>query len=373
MASWTVWLNSFLFIALGGASGADGSRTGAVGPSTQPVTAAEEMLAPTAETLRLLTSDDPEEHVKGFAAWHEWRKTLSSEQKRAANRFLANERWLRVLGDEVLYDMIGRPRRLSAYKLLRRIGGQRVFPYFLWGIRKGSQRLEVVPGFGFLKAALSQGYCVKRFFRRHGDPTLLEFLPKGFEWQMVNDQIKRRWVERDDPPRQWEPFDAEEFVKDLSHVVPARRRLAIRALTTNEETGGISLKFRYRPLLGDADASVRLVAAEALTVTSCPEARGALKRMVEDNQASLKLRQTCLYAVVHCQKARQWTAEWMIDSMPTWPAALDRTVQACLVKLSPSWNADSRPYASFLRRKVQRVEDARVRQVVEEALAELPS
>ena len=374
MAWWMVWFNSILFLGLGGASEvADGSRPGAGDSSTQPATTAEKALAPTAAILQAFTSDDPEKHVEGFAAWHAWMRILPLEQKRAATRFLARERWLTVVGDEVLYDMAGGARRLSAYKLLRRIDGQRVFPYFLWGIRKDSRQLEGVPGFGFLKAALSQSYYVKRFLRRHGDPTVIEFLPDDYDWETVSKKIERRWAERDHPPRQWEPFDAEEFVRDLSHVAPARRRLAIRALTTNEETGGIAVDYRYRPVLEDANESVRLVAAEALTVTSCPRARGRLKRMVEDNEASLELRRTCLYAVAHCRKARQWTAEWMIDSVPIWPAAPDTAVQACLVKLCPSRSAKRRPYASFLRRKFERAEDARSRQVVEGALAELPS
>lgn len=373
MSSWAAWFNSAFFFALCGVGVlANGVQFDGGGPSTQPATTTEEVLAPSPEVLRLLSSEDPENHLEGFAAWYQWRGGLPTEKKRAANRFLARERWLTALGDEVLYDMTGR-RRLSAYKLLRRISSPRVFPYFLWGIREGPISPPAFPGVGFLRSLLNQSQYVKRFFRMHGDPTVIEFLPDDFDWRRARRKIERRWADREPPERNWEPFKVEDFVSDLAHAEASRRRLAIRALTTNLRSGGIVEDHRYRPLLSDRDAGVRLIAAEALTLTSCPAARGALKRIVDDDEAPLALRRMCLYAVVHCHKARRWTAEWMIDSVPTWPAALDETVQACLVQLCPGLKPDKRSYVSFLRRVLERNESSRVRRVVEGALAALPS
>ena len=169
-------------------------------PTTQSAADAP-LLAPSNEILRLWQSDNPEAHIEGFATWHAWRSKLDSPQRRAANRFLTQDKWFDVLAHEVLYDMEGARRRLTAYKLMRRLGGQRVFPYFLWGIDNGKpgRHLEKSILFQALEPMLSQSGYMKTFFRRYGDPSVLTHLPIGGDWFAVNPTIPKL-TSRASPP-----------------------------------------------------------------------------------------------------------------------------------------------------------------------------
>lgn len=334
-------------------------------------TTARAVLAPPGEILRSLKSDDPERRVRGFVRWHTWRASLSDEDKRLANRFLGAEAWVGVLADEVLYDMESRRRRLSAYKLLNRVGGQRVFPYFVWSIEEAVDTGQSHPALGFFKNMLHLPSYVRWFFLKKGDPTVLEHLPATADWLRVRSRIGRRWRDRAAPECRWKPLQVEAFEDDLSAPSPARRRLAIRALTTHGRYGGIRASGRYRDLLTDADPSVRLTAIRSLAVRACPEARGLLKRMVEDERASTETRRAALRAVVNCGTARDWTVEWMIENLPDWPEALDPEVRACLVSLRPGRREDRRGYTDFVRKMADRAEADRTRRVVLAALKEM--
>ncbi len=338
-------------------------------PTSQPASVPE-MLAPSEDILRRFRTDDPEQHIEAFADWRAWRSTLESDQKRAANRFVARLEWFEVLAHVILYDFDGPRRRLTACKLAKRIGGQRLFPYFLWGL-SGEYEFRGFDTLGFLRTMLSQSEYMKSFFKKHGDPTVIDHLPEYASYDVIR-RIKRRWKGKPAPEKLWEPLDAEAFVRDLSpSATPARRRLAIRALTTCGTHGGITTEGRFRPLLNCKDTSVRLVAAKALTIRACPEARGLLKRMVDDTSLPLGTRRVCIVAVVHCGKARRWTAEWLIDSLADWPPAFDATVRQGLVELGPPPRKDMGVYERFLRRRLRQVEDERARGVVRAALKEM--
>lgn len=328
------------------------------------------MLAPSADILRRFQSDDPEKHVEAFAEWHAWRATLESSQRRAADRFVARLASFDVLADVILYDFDGPRRRLTACKLAKRIGGQRLYPYFLWGL---GDTYEYRPfhTLGFLRTMLNQADYVKSYLERHGDPTLIEHLPDYACYDVIR-RIEQRWQDKPPPEKTWKPLDVETFVRDLSpSAPPARRRLAIRALTTHGIEGGLTTEGRFRPLLEGQDDSVRLAAARALTVRPCPEARGLLKRMAEDASLPLETRRVCILAVVRCGKARQWTAEWMIDSLAEWPPTFDATVRQGLVELGPPPDKDLGVYEKFLRRRLRLIEDERTRGVVLAALKEM--
>jgi hypothetical protein len=328
------------------------------------------MLAPASDILQRFQTDDPEKHVEAFAAWHAWRSTLESPQRRAANRFLARPEWFDVLAHVILYDFDGPRRRLTACKLAKRIGGQRLYPYFLWGLGETSDNTGSGV-FGLLARMLRQSAYVKSYFRRYGDPTVIDHLP-AYACYPVIAGIMRRWKDKPPPEKNWEPLDVEAFVRDLSpSATPARRRLAIRALTTHGTHDGITTDGRFRPLLTGKDNSVRLVAATALTVRPCPEARGLLKRMAEDASLSEETRRVCIVAVVHCGKARRWTAEWLVDSLADWPPSFDATVRESLVRLGPPTNKDMGLYAGFLRLRLRQIEDERTSRVVDAALKEM--
>ncbi|MFQ5502992.1 MAG: HEAT repeat domain-containing protein, partial [Phycisphaerae bacterium] len=331
------------------------------------------LLAPSDEILRMWQSDDPESHLEGFATWHAWRSTLDAPRRRAANRFLARDEWFDVLAHEVLYDMEGPRRRLTAYKLLRRLGGQRVFPYFLWGIDDGKAGPQAEKSILFhaLDPMLSQSGYLKNFFRRYGDPSVLVHLPNGGDWFAVKQRIQSRW-ETDGPPHQtWMPLKVEDFEADLSHDDPARRRLAIRALTTHLSGEEIAKNARYRTLLADPNDSVRLVAVRALTARPCPLARGRLKRMVENSLEPTEIRRAALYAVARCGKAPIWTAEWMIEGLAEWPEALDGAVKDCLVILQPKYEMDRLKYSARLDTLLERIKDERTRRVTIAAAQEM--
>lgn len=337
--------------------------------TTQPASEPE-LLAPPPTVLSLLRTNDPEKHLEGFSAWHKWRLSLPYKKKPAANRFIARDEWFDVLSNEVLYDIEDDARRLSAYKLLRRIGGQRIFPHFLWGM--GTRNDEVHSnGIGILNKYVHQPSYIKWFFKKYGDPTVISFLPDEFDWYFVTRQINRRWKGKDAPEQKWEPLMVEDFEEDLTHPEPSRRRLAIRALTTNRRYGGIVNKDQYRKLLVDEDESVRLVTVRALMITPSPEARGLLMRMVEDGEAMIELRRSALKAVIRGCRARQWTAEWMIASIIDWPEALDDAVQDGLVRLRPTTSQSYVSYLRFLHRELERVQDERRKRVIGGALKEL--
>ena len=357
-------------------SGALGAATLHADEAASQPTSPSNSLAPSVEILRVFRSDDPEEHLAGFAAWYAWRGSLEFQQRRAADRFLGREEWLSVLADEVMYDMESRSRRLAAYKLLKRIGGQRVFPYFLWGM---GDRKDLSPPQGgnlfqlaivaSLRRLSNQSAYVMSFFKRYGDPTVIEFLPEEYEWMAAIERIQRRWSNKDSPHRDWEPLTVDSFVTALSDEEARKRRLAIRALTTNRRCGGIAAENRFRSILKDPDDSVRTVAAKALAVTPCPSARGMLKRIAEDQTVTIELRSACLYAIAKCGTARQWTAEWMLENVVEWPEAMDPTVRDCLSQLRPSAPAERKRYEVMLERLCRRLNDDRVRRIIDSAFA----
>ncbi|MFQ5411969.1 MAG: HEAT repeat domain-containing protein [Phycisphaerae bacterium] len=343
-------------------------------PPTTQSAGDDRLLAPPEEILRLWQSDDPESHIEGFAAWHPWRSTLDAPRRRAANRFLARDEWFDVLAHEVLYDMEGPRRRLTAYKLMRRLGGQRRFPYFLWGIEVTAPHRPPPASLVFfaLDSMLTQSGYLKHFFERYGDRTVLTHLPDRGGWSVVKRRIRSRWKDVEGPPHQtWKPLKVEDFEADLSHDDPARRRLAIRALTNHRRCEGIARNARYRVLLADSDETVRLAAALALSIRACPEARGRLKRMVENPRERMEVRRAALYAVARCGKAPVWTAEWMIGGLPEWPEALDDAVKDCLVRLCPEEEMDRLKYVSFLDRLLERMEGDRERRVTAAAAREM--
>ncbi|MCG8404499.1 MAG: HEAT repeat domain-containing protein [Phycisphaerales bacterium] len=364
MASGRVFRLGWFILAL-----SQGTVLVAADPASQPASTLE-LLAPPSEVLHLFEGDDPEKHIEGFANWHAWRSTLTGRKRRAANRFIARDDWLNVLAHEVVYDFESEARRLTAYKLLRRIGGQQVFPYFLWGM--GSEADQVRSrGFGVPIQLVHQPSYVRFFFKRYGDPTVIEFLPDASDWFPVISRIERRWTGKEPPKRAWEPLQVERFEADLRDPTPSRRRLAIRALTTNGRYGGIVKENQYRKLMSDEDESVRIVAARSLIAAPCPEARGLLKRIVENEAASIELRRLALEAVVRCGKARRWTAEWMIAGMADWPPELDSKILASLILLQPPFPWEQQRYIRFLQQQLKWVQEDRARGVIEAALEAL--
>ncbi len=342
-------------------------------PASQPTSRPDSKLAvlgPASDILERFRTEDPEQHIEAFGEWHAWRSTLESEQRRAANRFVAKLEWFDVLANVILYDFDGPRRRLTACKLAKRVGGQRLYPYFLWGLDE-TYDYQVFDTLGLFRRMLNQSVYVKSFFRRYGDPTVTDELSAHMCYEAVAG-IQNRWKDKPPPEKTWKLLDVEQFVRDLSpSAKPARRRLAIRALTTHGTHGGITAEGRFGPLLSGKDDSVRLVAATALTVRPCPEARSLLKRMVEDASFSSETRRVCIVAVVHCGKARRWTAEWLIDSLADWPPSFDATVQESLVRLGPPPSQDMGVYARVLRRRLLQIEDERTHRVVNAALKEM--
>jgi len=320
-------------------------------------------LAPPAEILLLLRSNDPERHIEGFAAWHQWRAGLDSERKRSAECYLGRPPWLTALGNEVLYDMTNAKRRRTAYTLLKRIGGQQVFPYFLWGVDEHAAGSMLASLFG----SGDPGIYIHRFLKRHGDPTVLAELPE-WRWSDVREAIDKRWRNRDAPDQTWEPIDPDRFFDALTDLHAARRRLAIRAIAVNRRIPRDRVCDAYRSLLFDSDKTVIETAVEALATISCPRSRGRLKTLAADGTLPLRLRKMCLEAIVNCHTAPGWTAQWMIDNLADWPAELDETVQRCLARLCPRGAHAADRYRRVLRKAIEDAPDERIRLVVSGAI-----
>lgn len=356
------------------AAAVGGLFVAAVALARQPLTdtaPADEGLAPPAEVLALLESGDPEKHVDGFQAWHAWRAELSSELRGRARDFITHPRFFQALADEILYDFEDPRARLSACKLLARFGGQRAFPVFLWSVSDGEFDWNADAEGSFFSRLLYQPAYIKWYFGQHGDPTVIEYLPR-YRYHQEIQLIQDRWRDRPAPEKKWILLSVDDFVADLKSGDPARRRLAVRALA-NCGHSQARLDFdRLSPLLADSDESVRLAAARVLGVVTCPELRGPLKRIVEDDHASIELRSAALLAVVNCGKARNWTAEWIVESIPDWPAGLDNVASRALVRLCPPRDQAWGPYRDFLRNRLADARDARTRAVLERSLADIP-
>ncbi len=344
----------------------------AQGPSSMPASApAEQLLPPPADILADLDSGDPERHIEGFRAWHAWRGSLSSAQRVHARNFIARDRYFQVLADAVIYDVEEHAVRLTACKLLARFGDQRVFPIFLWSVSDDYDTWHGDPVGGLLTRMFYQPAYIKWYFGRHGDPTVIEFLPPYAWWQEI-DRIRTRWADKSPPAKNWEPLRPEDFVSALADSSPVRRRLAVRALAT---CGKSEAKFDHdmlAPLLDDPDPLVRLTVARVLSVVPCPAMRGPLKRLVEDDAASDELRAASLIAVARCGVARNWTAEWIVECLPEWPEALDSAAQKALVNLSPPPDGAWGPYRDFLGRRLEDARNPRVRKVLQAAIGEIP-
>lgn len=336
-------------------------------PSSQP---AGDGLAPPAEILTLLESDDPEQHLKGFAAWYDWRSSLADDQKSPANRYLSSHRWLSALGDETLYDMENRKRRLSAYKLLGQIDDPAVMPYFLWGATIDPNAYKGDPSDNLFRNALltrtNISAYVRAYLKEHGDLAVLEHVPEG--WYDVREAVQNRSPKGPPPKPDWVAFTEKEFAEDLSDSKPAVRRLAIRALTTRETCQGVIKDQRYAKLLSDTDPTIKLTALQSLAIMPTAEARGLIKRIVDRDSETIEMRRAALYAIANCGKAAEWSAEWMIDSVTFWSKELDETVIDCIVILCPAPSDDPGPYIKLLKKRLEAIHDERTRHVVEQAL-----
>ena len=332
-------------------------------PPEAPPASAPARLAPPPAIIELLESGDSERRVEGFSAWYDWRSKLPTERKAAARAFISQPRWLDALGDEVLYDMTSAKRRLVAYSALGRIGGSRVFPWFLWGVDASSEGGVLF----FRTTRMRLADNIRKFFKKHGDPTVLEHLPE-WQWMDVRAAIQDRWSDREDPEPDWTPISPGRFTSDLMHRNPAQRRLAVRAITVNRRAFRSNTCVAFRPLLSDADPQVVATVVEAMTIVSCPDARGRLKAIARDDAVPLETRRTCLRAIVRCRTAPEWTAEWMIESLSGWPPEFDETVTKCLRRLRPRRRADRARFAKVLERALQEADDPRIKSVIEGAI-----
>lgn len=327
-------------------------------PASAPAAAA---LAPPANILAKLESSEPEEQIAAYADWHRWRGDLSSDERIAANEFLADARWLGVLGNEALYDMRSPARRLSAYKLLRKIGGQRVYPYFVYAI-SDTVWFEDRGLFG-MKTVTNLSLYVQEFFRKDADPTTISYFPE-WGWEDVKQRIEKRFENRPAPEKTWRAIRPERFVRDLEHKDARRRRLAIRALAVRHYKNGNWSSDPLVTALSDADASVRATAVEAMCVIRCPQARGRLRAMAGDRALSIPLRRDCLRAIVRCGVAPEWTAEWLLENLDDWPPELDETVQECIVSLDPGKGLTHIQFVEFLQDLKSTIKEPRARKIL---------
>lgn len=330
-------------------------------PSQVPKPSAQ-ALPPPEPILSLLHSTDIETQLDGFQQWHAWRISLATSDRAKANQFLATEDWLEMLGNVTVYDVLEPKHRIAAYRLLERLGGQQVFPYFLWGVDPMAQEGIAF----FLTRNVVPAHCVKDFFEKHGDPTVIEFLPEYIWWD-VRRKIQERWQNRDAPSRGWTPIDPEQFFGDLAHGDVKRRALAIRALACNRSLPSERLCTEFRQALVDPAAEVADAAVQVLSVVSCPDARGRLKMMAADAGRSLISRRGCLSALANCHAAESWTAEWIVASLPGWPAELDEAAADCLERMRPAAPTDAERYVQSLRRLATNA-DERTRAVLDSAI-----
>lgn len=332
--------------------------------TTQPTTSAPVELRPPDEVLHGLSMPSAERQLEAFAAWHEWRMELAAEERPSADAYLSHVQWLAMLGNIAMHEMDGNRRR-RAYEMLGRIGGQRVFPFMLWGLDESAHE-------GFFSKFLNSvdpGLTVRRFFRDQGDPTVLDHLP-DWSWRDVRMAINDRWRDRPTPKKEWAFIDPEKFLSDLAHADPVRRRLAVRALTINPRYGQSLVARQFRLLLSDADRRVIHTVVKACEIVPMPSARGRLKALANDDSMSIDTRRACLNAIVRCGTARLWTAEWMIANIAEWPEEMDETVLTCLIELNRGKRSRRDRYAETLQEAAERIDDERTRSIVARALAE---
>ncbi|MCZ6816435.1 MAG: hypothetical protein O7F76_07000 [Planctomycetota bacterium] len=331
-------------------------------PTTQPTTASPAELRPPADILRAVSGPEPERQLEGFAAWHEWRTELSGEQRRVADAYFCHPEWLGMLGRIAMYEMEPRRRR-RAYVLLGHIGGQRVYPFMLWGLTEDAEE-------GFLSKFLGTvdpGLTIRRFFKEQGDPTVLDDLP-DWRWYDVRRSINNRWQDRPSPKKEWSRIDPEQVLDELGHTDPVLRRLAVRALAINPGYRRSLVARQFRMLLSDTDRGVIHTVVQACEIESFPSTRGRLKALADDSAMPIETRRACLNAIVRCGTARLWTADWMIANIADWPEALDETVLRCLIKLNRGKRSRREQYAASIRQAAERIDDERTRTVVARAL-----
>jgi hypothetical protein len=312
------------------------------------------VLAPPDEIRGRLSISDPEAQLDAFRDWFRWRSRMPDDRRPAADAFLARSEWIDLLGNVALYDMSSDERRLHSYKLLAQIGGQDVFPFFLWGITDNDEHGP--PGY------------IQDFFEAHGDTTVIEHLPGNFRWQKVIDKINNRWSGRDPPDKKWNPIDSQTFVSDLTDKSAVRRRLAVRAVTVNRGLERAAICRAMRDLLDDTNRDVRRVTLESLTIVACPALRGRLKSLAEDPKERIVHRQLAVHAVMACGADIEWTAEWMLDNLPGWPEQMDATITQCLIRMHPRESAEKPRYQRFLRECLKQSRNPRTKAVLENAL-----
>ena len=68
--------------------------------------------------------------------------------------------------------------------------------------------------------------------------------------------------------------------------------------------------------------------------------------------------------MVKCRTAPDWTAEWIIDALPSWPPEMDDGAAEALRKLRPSRKPDRERYDAVLKRALRDADDDRIRFVV---------
>lgn len=302
-----------------------------------------------------LKSDDPEVRLDAFARWHRWMSTLSEDGKAGASAYLVDAAYLPALGDVTLYEMRSDERRLAAYKVLAEIGGQRVYPYFLWG---ATDMDEHGPA-GF----------AQDFFDANGDPTLIGSMPSSYRWQKTIDKINARWAGKEPPAKNWEAFDPNKFVEQLAEDNPRDRRLAIRACSVSKKIDRLQFCTAMHRLLGDSDGGVRTTALESLTMWSCPDLCGRLKKVVDTATESVVRRRLALQAVAVCGAPVDWTVEWLIDNLQDWPPELDDAARETLIRLRPKTEKARAEFRKQLERLAKSVKDERTQKLLAGALA----
>ena len=333
------------------------------GQQEAPADSAPATPPPPARILDQLRARDPERHLRGFADWMQWRSDLPREGREAALSFLCDARWMPALGSVAIYEMDSPKSRLQAYKALERIGGRRVFPYFLWGINVANEGSVFLV---FESTTNRLANKARKFFAAQGDPTVLEYLPE-WEWMVVRQAIENRWRDRVGPNESFVPLSEEKFVSDLRHRDPAKRRLAVRAITVNRRAFRGRTCGALHPLLNDPDPGVVERVVRAMTLISCPKSRGRLKDLTEDASLSVSTRRMCLKAVVKCRTAPDWTAEWILEALPSWPSEMDDGAAEALRKLRPSKKPDQERYDELLERAARDADDDRIRSVLARA------
>ena len=328
--------------------------------TSQPASAPTSRPTPVAPDKKIddeLKSDDPEVRLDAFARWHRWMSTLSEEGKAGASAYLVDRVYLPALGDVTLYEMRSDERRLAAYKILAEIGGQQVYPYFLWG---ATDMDEHGPA-GF----------AQDFFDANGDPTLIGNMPSSYRWQKTIDKINTRWAGKEPPAKNWEAFDPGKFVEQLAEDNPRDRRLAIRACSVSKKIDRLQFCTAMHRLLGDPDGGVRTTALESLTMWSCPDLCGRLKRVVDTAAESIVRRRLALQAVAVCGAPVDWTAEWIIDNLQDWPPELDDAARETLIRLRPKTDKARAEYKKQLERLARTVKDERTQKVLTAVLSGL--